>query len=255
MFDASEEARLFDVTGESGKPDETGAAQGGIADAQARNQRWLGDHFAADSELAGDYLRAGAAYPWLFRQYDLSSVVGHVEGVVDHFKADGVAREDYLGVVASDPTLVLQKPALVIDNIERVLGHFRNDGLLRRDYLQAAIDQPILFRMKPQAVIDNITDVEEWLAYAVTGTADCLCKAVERPRLFTLGVDALGSNSLPPLSAAVETAATATTGQLDPQIPSQASGDAAGQEAPATQVIARVIQQLARVLDPRGRAA
>jgi hypothetical protein len=255
MFEASKEAVSFDVIEQLEAPNELEAPDRSTLNAQARNEQWVRDRLAADSDLARDYLRAVAAYPWLFRQYDLPSIVGHVEGVLDHFRPDGLTREDYLQVVASDPPLVLQKAAVVINNIEQVLAHFRDDGLSRSDYIQAALDQPILFRMRPQTVIDNITDLEEWLAHAVTGTPDCLRRAVDRPRLFTMGADALGSISIEPTSDVDQAIATTPTGQSGPQGPSQAAPDAACQEIPATQVIARAIQELTRVPATRGRAA
>lgn len=196
-------------------------------DIQVRNEQWVRQRLADDRDMAADYLRATSAYPWLFRSFDLPSIVGHVEGVVGHFKGDGLTREQYLSAVAAHPPLVLQKPAIVIENIEQVLGHYLGDGLSRSDYLQAALDQPILFRTAPQAVIDNITDLEEWLAAAASGTADCLRKAIDRPRLFVYGVDALPSISVVPIAGA-------------------------GEETPTTQVGTPVIHELTRA--PRGRS-
>lgn len=207
-------------------------------DVLARNEQWVRQRLADDRDMAADYLRATSASPWLFRSFELPSIMGHVEGVVGHFKGDGLTREQYLSAVAAYPPLVLQKSAVVIENIEQVLRHYLGDGLSRSDYLQAALDQPILFRTNPQAVIDNIVDLEEWLAGP--GTADCLRKAIDRPRLFAYGVDALPGNSSATISGAGEEADRRAVHV---------------EESPTTQVSAPVIQELARALRGRSQAA
>jgi hypothetical protein len=237
------------------KPFGTAAVQAEKSDVRSRNEDWLRQRFAEDRDMAADYLRASATYPWLFRSLDLPSLVGHVEGVVGHFSGDGLSREQYLGAVATYPPLALQKAAVVIDNIEQVLERYGDDGLSRSDYLQAAVDQPMLFHTNPQAVIDNITDLEEWLAGPVSGTADCLRKAVDRPRLFICGVDALPSLAISPISGAREPAAAAHVGRQDVETPCPDGGARVSETVPTTEVSAPVIQKLTRVLLGRSQAA
>jgi hypothetical protein len=254
MFEASRDARLFDIMEKTCEPDGPKAGQADI-DVQACNHAWLRDRFAEDREMAADYLRAMAAYPWLFRTIEPSSLAGHVEGVVGHFKGDGLSREQYFSAVAAYPPLAQQKAAVVIDNVEQVLGHYRDDGLSRCEYLQAAVDQPTLFRTSPQTVIDNITDLEEWLPHVISSTSDCLRKAVDRPRLFTLGVDALPTIPIAPISEAVESAALASAGHVAAEGPNPVDHPALVEETPTTQVSAPVIYELTRALRTRGQAA
>lgn len=122
--------------------------------------------------------------------------------MVRHFAADGLSRADYLQAVAREPQLANQKAAAVIGNVEAVLSHFAGDGLRRQDYLQAAVDQTILFLAPPAMIIANTEAVAAHLATAEgTPRGECLCRAVDRPRLFSEGVEAIRPS--PPPAASV----------------------------------------------------
>ena len=58
-------------------------------------------------------------------------MIGNIEGVVQHFNADGLAHESYLKTVVRQPSLFCQKPETVVGNIEGVVQHFTADGLAR----------------------------------------------------------------------------------------------------------------------------
>jgi hypothetical protein len=255
MFDPGTESPVIGVSDPQHEVRKSNPVKcGNRVDVQAPNEQWVRERFAEDRAMSADYLRAMVTYPWLCRSIELPSLVGHVEGVVAHFKDDGLDRELYFSAVAAYPPLALQKSSVVIDNVEQVLAHYRGDGLSRRDYLHAAIDQPILFRMPPQAVIDNITDLEEWLAGAVTGAADCLRKAVDRPRLFSRGPDALPSLSIAPISDAAASP-SATAGGMVVGLPNPDGPAAPVEGLPTTRISDPVIHQLTRAVRTRSQAA
>ncbi len=124
-------------------------------------EQWLRAFFATDATAMWDYSRAQLDYPHLTKVSTLPDIVGHVEGVVNHFQEFGLSRNDYLAAVASQPQLLLHKSAQVIERVERVLSHFSADPITRCAYLCALTDYPELFRAEPSALIATIELIQQ----------------------------------------------------------------------------------------------
>jgi hypothetical protein len=106
-------------------------------------------------------------------------------------------REGYLRATAKQPSLFSMKPATVIGNIEDVAEHFKADGLTREAYLRVALKHPPLFVMKPGTIIGHVNLATELQRKGVVAlpesprappseTRSVLNLMLNNPKLFTL---------------------------------------------------------------------
>lgn len=104
---------------------------------------------AAEDAANMDVLCAAVKTPSLFAT-NAATVIGHIEGVADHFREHALTLADYLRAAVRHPSLFAMTPNTIIEHIESVAGRFGGDGLTLENYLRAAVNQPQLWPIEKQ---------------------------------------------------------------------------------------------------------
>jgi len=130
-----------------------------------------------------DYVRDAMRHPQLLGLAP-STLIRNAEGVVDHFRPQGLTLRSYLLAVRTNLSLLTQVPATIIANVESAASHFREHGLNLHDYLRAVVKQPCLFYQSPATIIANIEQVACHFRDHGLTLPDYLSAACRYPALF-----------------------------------------------------------------------
>jgi hypothetical protein len=151
------------------------------------------EHFGADGLTTESYLGSALKHPSLF-YWTKATVVANIASLVTSFAPNGLTTKDYLNAAGRQPGLFCMRPETVVRHITGVVDHFASDGLTITDYLNAAVRRPQLFSMSPATIATNITVVVNRFHLQGLTTSDYLRAALKQPQLFYQSPDTISGH-------------------------------------------------------------